>query len=78
MNQKPKPCPCCACRIVTRYAETSDFYSVLEVTGLTCDACGLRTLPYSDPAKALAIWNRREKRRRKVIDATKSEGGHEL
>jgi len=67
MTERPKPCPCCQCRIVTAYAEGD----TPRLLGLTCDACGLRTLPYSDPGRALAVWNRREPRRpRTVVRAT--------
>jgi hypothetical protein len=73
----PRPCPCCSCRIVTRYTEPDDSRPGATLTGLTCDACGLRTLPYQDGDKALRVWNKRDAAPRTVIDSTE-KGGREL
>lgn len=68
-EEKKRECPCCRSKRVGRFVGDEDE----RATGITCCDCGLRTLPYREPSKALAVWNRREPRRRTVIDA--SQGG---
>jgi len=75
--EKPKDCPCCRSRNIGHYSDDDTFPPRV---GITCLDCGIRTAPELDQAKALRVWNRRERKRR-AEDWTRSnwpEGGRDL
>ena len=56
-EKKPLPCPFCGGDSIPRHGSSGFYY-------VQCDDCGSRTEDLDTKADAIAVWNRRKRKRK--------------